>query len=107
MRKWARLCPHNFEHRLLLLDAEWLRTTGRAGRSLRKYEEAIAAAIDHGFLQDAALAHELAAEMLVDRGESRAAKTHLRAALEKYRAWGADAKVLDLQARYAALLGAA
>jgi hypothetical protein len=88
------------------VDAEWLRTTGRAGRSLRKYEEAIAAAIDHGFVQDAGLAHELAAEMLVDRGESRAAKTHVLAALEGYRAWGADAKVLDLQARYARVLEA-
>ena len=107
IRKWERACPHNFEHRSLLVDAEWLRATGRSGRSLRKYEEAIAAAHDHGFLQDAGLAHELAAEMLVDRGESRAARTHVLAALERYRAWGADAKVLDLQARYAPLLGAA
>ncbi|MBK9061594.1 MAG: protein kinase [Acidobacteria bacterium] len=106
IRKWARACPHNFEHRSLLVDAEWLRTTGRSGRSLRKYEEAIAAAIDHGFFQDAGLAHELAAEMLVDSGRSRAARTHVLAALERYGAWGADAKVLDLQARYAPLLGA-
>ncbi|HEY3348441.1 MAG TPA: protein kinase [Thermoanaerobaculia bacterium] len=104
IRKWARLCPHNFEHRSLLVDAEWLRTTGRTGRSLRKYEEAIAAAIDHGFVQDAGLAHELAAEMLAGRGESRAARSHVLAAMERYRAWGADAKVLDLETRYAPLL---
>jgi predicted ATPase len=107
IRRWARLCPHNFEHRALLVDAEWLRSTGRAGRSLRLYEEAIAAAVDHGFLQDAGLAHELAAEMLLDRGDTRAARVHLLAARERYRAWGADAKVLDLEARHAALLGAA
>jgi hypothetical protein len=107
VRKWERACPHNFEHRSLLVDAEWLRATGRPGRSLRKYEEAIAAAHDHGFIQDAGLAHELAAEMLVDRGESRAARTHVLAAMERYRAWGADAKVRDVKARYAPFLDAA
>ena len=107
IRKWARACPHNFEHRSLLVDAEWLRATGRRRRSLRKYEEAIAAAHDHGFIQDAGLAHELAAEMLVDRGDERAARTHVLAALERYRTWGADAKVLDLKTRYARFLAAA
>jgi hypothetical protein len=106
VRRWARACPHNFEHRSRLLDAEWLRTTGRPGRSLRTYEEAIAAAVDHGFVQDAGLAHELAAEMLIDRGDARAARTHVLAARDRYRAWGADAKVADVEARYARLLEA-
>ena len=101
MRRWARACPHNFEHRLLLVEAEWLRETGRLRRSLRKYEEAIAAATDHGFIQDAALAHELAAEMLTERGENFAARTHILAALAGYEAWGAEAKVLDVETRYA------
>ena len=106
IRTWARMCPHNFEHRALLVDAEWLRTTGRPGKSLRKYEQAIAAAVDHGFGPDAGLAHELAAEMLVDRGDVRAARMHALAARERYRAWGADAKVADVEARYAPLPGA-
>ena len=106
IRKWARMCPHNFEHRALLVDAEWLRTTGRPGRSLRRYEEAIAAAIDHGFIPDAGLAHELAAEMLVARGDDRAARMHVLAARDRYRAWGADAKVVDVEARYARVLEA-
>ncbi len=106
IRRWARMCPHNFEHRALLVDAEWLRTTGRPGRSLRRYEQAIAAAVDHGFGPDAGLAHELAAEMLVEGGDVRAARTHVLAARERYRAWGADAKVADVEARYARILGA-
>ena len=106
IRKWARMCPHNFEHRSLLVDAEWLRTTGRRGRSLRKYEQAIAAAVDHGFGPDAGLAHELLAEMLVEGGDVRAARTHVRAALAAYRAWGADAKVADVEARHARVLEA-
>ena len=88
------------------MEAEWLRETGRLRRSLRKYEEAIAAATDHGFIQDAALAHELAAEMLTDRGENRAARTHVLAALAGYKAWGAEAKVLDVETRYARSLAA-
>jgi len=106
IRKWARLCPHNFEHRALLVEAEWLRTTGRRRKSLRRYEQAIAAAVDHGFGPDAGLARELLAETLVESGDPSAARTHVRAALATYRAWGADAKALDVETRYAPLLGA-
>jgi len=63
LRRWGRSCPQNFEHRSLLVDAEWLRTLGRFNRAIRKYEEAVAAAREYGFIQDAALASELMAEL--------------------------------------------
>jgi tetratricopeptide (TPR) repeat protein len=104
LRRWARMCPWNFEHRSLLVDAEWLRTLGRGTRAIRRYEEAAAAAREHGFIQDAALASELLAELLVESGRGTEATPHLRTALEGYRAWGADAKVRGLQERYRGLM---
>ena len=104
LSRWGRSCPQNFEHRALLVEAEWLRTLGRSGRAVRKYEEAVAAAKEYGFIQDAALASELLAELLVGSSNEAAARPHLMASLDAYGAWGADAKVRDLQSRYASLL---
>jgi hypothetical protein len=104
LRKWGRSCPQNFEHRFLLVEAEWLRSLGRRTRALRKYEEAIAAAHEYGFVQDAALSNELAAELQIENSNPGGARPHLLEALEGYRAWGAFAKVKDLQTRYARLL---
>ena len=106
LRRWARTCPQNFEHRALLVDAEWLRTLHRTRRAIRRYEEAIAAARENGFVQDAALASELLSELLIERGRALEARPHLAAAVEGYRTWGAGAKVKDLENRYASLLGA-
>lgn len=102
--RWARTCPQNFEHRALLVDAEWLRTLGRTRKAIRRYEEAIAAARENGYVQDAALASELLSELLIERGRDVDARPHLAAAVEGYRAWGAEAKVRDIGKRYAALL---
>jgi histidine kinase len=101
---WARRCPWNFEHRSLLVRAEWLRTTGRRARAIRRYEEAAAAAREHGFVQDAALASELLGEVLLEAGDEAAGRVHLLAARAGYRAWGAQAKVKDLETRYSRLL---
>ncbi len=97
LSRWSRSCPQNFEHRALLVEAEWLRTLGRRKRAVRKYEEAVAAAREHGFLQDAALASELLAELFSESGRGEEAAPHRQAALEGYGAWGADAKVRGLQ----------
>jgi len=104
LRRWARSCPWNFEHRVLLVEAEWLRTLGRRARAVRKYEEAAAAAREHGFVQDAALASELMAEVHLEMGDQKGGLTHFLAALAGYRTWGALAKVKDLETRYARLL---
>jgi hypothetical protein len=104
LARWARSCPQNFEHRALLVEAEWLRTRGRFSRAIRKYEEAVAAAREYGFVQDAALASELMAELHLEMGNEKGGLTHLLAALAGYSAWGADAKVKDLETRYARVL---
>ena len=58
----------------------------------------------HGFVQDAALASELMAEVQLEAGNERGALTHLLAAHAGYRAWGALAKIKDLERRYPKLV---
>jgi hypothetical protein len=98
LRRWALRCPESFDHRFLLVEAERQRALGReAGPG---YLAAIHAAEGNGFVQDAALAHELAAEFHRARGGEDDARTHLRAALAGYREWGAVAKVDDRLGRF-------
>lgn len=103
LRRWAAACPESFEHRELLIQAEWLRTLGRGSSAAASYVDAIAAARRTGFVQDGALANELCAELHASHGDEGRARVHLRDAVEGYRAWGAVAKVEDLLARYPGL----
>ncbi|MGE0452136.1 MAG: AAA family ATPase [Vicinamibacteria bacterium] len=103
LRRWALRCPESFDHRYLLVEAERLRALRKAEQAAAAYHHAIAAAKRGGFLQDAALAEELAAEHHLSQGDSVPAQAHLRAALAGYRQWGASAKVEDLLARYPGL----
>jgi predicted ATPase len=105
--RWALRCPDSFDHRYLLVEAERLRVLGRGREAATTFGAAIAAARRNGYLQDAALAAELAAELHRSRGDAARADAHLHEALEGYARWGARAKVDDLLTRYPQLRPAA
>jgi transcriptional regulator with GAF, ATPase, and Fis domain/predicted ATPase len=102
---WARHCPENFANRALLVAAEIARIEGRDADAARLYEQAIRSARDNGFVNNEALALEIAARFYAGRGLDRIARAYLRDARDGYRQWGADGKVRDLETRYAHLTG--
>src|SRR5258705_9864481 len=63
---------------------------------MRLYEQAIRSAAERGFLQDRALAGELAARFYRLRGLDKVADTYLDEARDCYARWGAKAKVAQL-----------
>ncbi|HST44528.1 MAG TPA: ATP-binding protein [Luteimonas sp.] len=67
---------------------------------MRLYEEAIALARENGFVQNEALAYELAARFYAARGFEQIADLYLHNARACYLRWGADGKVRQLDARY-------
>ncbi|MCP3140784.1 AAA family ATPase [Pyxidicoccus xibeiensis] len=95
---WAKNCPENFGHRAALVAAELARLEGRDLDAERYYEEAIRQAGEQGFVQDEALAYELAARAWRARGRELIAGTYLREARARYLRWGADGKVRQLDA---------
>jgi PAS domain S-box-containing protein len=97
---WAQDCPANFRHRHALVAAEVARVQGLELDSERLYEEAIRGARDHGFIQDEALANELAGRCYRDRGFQTIALAYLREARYGYQRWGAHGKVRQLDRRY-------
>jgi predicted ATPase/serine phosphatase RsbU (regulator of sigma subunit)/tRNA A-37 threonylcarbamoyl transferase component Bud32 len=103
IKKWADCCPSNFQHKYDLVAAEKARVLGQNWQAAELYDRAIQGAKNNGYLQEEALAYELAAEFYLDRGLETLAKTHLQAARDRYSYWQARSKVKDLETRYANL----
>jgi len=104
MEKWAASCPDNYLHKHLLLSAELARIEGNPAIAERLYDQAIDAARKNEFLQDEALANELAARFYLRCGRDKVALGYLVEARQLYRRWGASRKVADLDRRHGDLL---
>jgi predicted ATPase/GAF domain-containing protein len=100
---WADNCPENFENRAALAAAEIARLEGRESDAMRKYEQAIQSAREHGFVQNEGLAHEVAARFYLARGLETIGHMYLSNARNCYDRWGALGKVKQLDALYPTL----
>ncbi|OWY65740.1 hypothetical protein B7486_40295 [cyanobacterium TDX16] len=104
MQKWADSAPMNYLHKYYLVEAESHRILGDFVRAINDYERAIALAQQHRYLQEEALANELAAKFYLELGKDTIARIHLLNARSCYLVWGATAKVKVLDTKYAQLL---
>jgi predicted ATPase/signal transduction histidine kinase len=104
LAEWAGHCAGNFLAPERMLAGELARVTGRSEEAMSAYEEAIQSAREHGFIQNAALANELAANFWRARRFQTIAETYARAAREAYLRWGAQGKVKHLEARWPELV---
>ena len=100
LREWAENYPPTFADKHLLVSAEIARLEGRALDAMQLYEQAIQSARENGFVQNEALAHEVAARFYATRGFETIAYTYLRNARNCYDRWGALGKVKQLDERY-------
>ena len=97
---WAQHCPENFENRAALVGAEIARIESRVLEAEHLYEQAIRSAHDNGFVNNEAIAYELAARFYAARGFHKFADTYLLEARYCYQRWGADGKVAQLDHLY-------
>lgn len=97
IQTWAQNCPDNFENRAALVGAEVARIEGRLLDAEQLYEEAIRSAHHYGFVQNEAMANELAGRFYATRGLEKVATTYLKEARYCYLRWGADGKVRQLE----------
>ncbi|MDV2994905.1 MAG: Serine/threonine-protein kinase PknD [Chroococcidiopsis sp. SAG 2025] len=100
MQKWAEYAPMNYLHKYHLVEAEKARVLGQFLEAEEFYERAISGASEHEFIQEEALAYELAAKHYLARGREKFAQTYMKEAHYCYERWGALAKVKDLESRY-------
>lgn len=104
MQSWAKSAPMNYQHKYDLVAAELARVEGRIHEAMTYYDQAIEGAIAHGYIQEAALASERAAQFYLARGKKHIAQGYMTEAYYGYIQWGAIAKVHQLEAQYHSLL---
>ncbi|WP_207652902.1 AAA family ATPase [Anaeromicrobium sediminis] len=100
MKNWTKHAPMNFLHKFYLVEAELLRVTGKAEEAMEYYHKSIYLAKEHGYINDEALANELAAGFWIAKNKYEYAKLHLKKAYSAYKIWGAEGKAKDLQNKY-------
>jgi len=100
LREWAENFPPTFGDKYELVSAEFARIEGRDFDAMRLYEGTIRAARENGFVQNEALACELAGRFHAEHGFADIAHLYLRKARYCYLRWGADGKVRQLDEMY-------
>ena len=104
MKTWAHHAPMNFLHKFDLVEAERNRVLGNYLDGMAYYDKAIAEAKENEYMNEEALANELAAKFYLEWGKHNVARTYFTDAYYAYMRWGAKAKVEHLQERYPQLI---
>ena len=104
MKGWAYHAPANYQHKYDLVEAEIARVKGQNWEAMEYYDLAIAGAKKQGYVQEEALAYELAAEFYLGASREEIGQTYMASAYYGYARWGAKTKVADLESRYPPLL---
>lgn len=87
MKKWSEFCRANFMHKYLLIEAEIARISGKKLDAEILYDKAIQFAHENGYIQNEAIASELAAKFYAVEGRIKVARSYMSDALRLYRKW--------------------
>ena len=103
-QKWANYAPMNYQHKYLLVEAEKYRVLGNHSEAINLYDQTIKLAHENEFINEEALAYELAGKFYLARKNDLVASVYLKQARYCYLQWGANAKVKHLDEKYPELL---
>ncbi|MEZ2238990.1 AAA family ATPase [Microcoleus sp.] len=104
IKKWAEFAPMTHLHKFYLVEAERYRVLGETTLAIDYYDRAIALAKEHDYINEEALANELAAKFYFAWGKEQVAQAYMTNAYYCYLRWGATAKMTDLKRQYPELL---
>ncbi|MBD2694684.1 GAF domain-containing hybrid sensor histidine kinase/response regulator [Anabaena catenula] len=94
----------NYLHKFYLVEAEIQRILNKNNQAIDLYDRAITLAKENEYINEEALANELAAKFYLAIGKEKIARVYMQDARYCYEIWGAKAKVKDLETRYPQLL---
>lgn len=100
LKSWAENCPENYLSKWALVAAEIARIEQKYQEAMHLYEQALKSAQENKFIQNKAIANELAAKLYLSQGFETIAHTYLKKAYTCYARWGAAVKIKELQAQY-------
>ncbi|MDI9640647.1 trifunctional serine/threonine-protein kinase/ATP-binding protein/sensor histidine kinase [Geitlerinema splendidum] len=101
---WAASCPENFAHKYDLVNALLSVLLGQKTEAIELFDSAITGAEINGYLQEKALASELAGKFCLEWGKQKFAAGYIQEAYYCYEKWGAKAKIIELEKCYPQLL---
>jgi len=104
MKLWSENAPENYLHKFLLIEAEIAHTFGEFFAAIDLYDRAIAGAKTNEYVNEQAIANELAAQFYMKWGKDHIAEVYLKQAHYCYTLWGALSKVKELEKDYSYLL---
>ncbi len=104
MKKWANNAPMNHLHKYYLVEAELARVRGKDAWAMDLYDKSVSLARENEYVNEEALANEVAARFYLSRGREKSAMGYINEARYCYYRWGAYAKVKDMEERYPQLL---
>ena len=104
LQKWAESAPMNFQHKWHLVEAEKARVLAQFLEAIEHYDKAISLAKENEYINEAALAYELAGKFYLSSGKELIAKAYMQESRYCYQLWGATAKVKHLETQYPQLL---
>ena len=100
MKKWLKHASDNFLNNYYLVKAEMLKSEGKPVLAKDFYDKAIFEAKKNSFLNEEALAWELAANFYLQQENKVMAKLYMRNAYKVYKKWGALAKLRQLEKKH-------
>ena len=93
LQEWAIISTRNFEHKLLLVEAEILQVYGNDFEAAKTYERAVNLATENDFFRDAAVISEETSKFYTRLGNTKMALFYLKESLYYYEKWGAKGKI--------------
>ena len=99
LSKFVKNCPENFLHKQLLIQAELYRIQNKSDKAGEYYERAIESAKENEYIQNQAIANELAANFYYNKNK-RIARMYITESIQGYQSWGAIAKYKVLSEKY-------
>ena len=103
MKLWSDHAPMNYLHKFYLIEAEIYRVKGSYLEAIEYYDLAISQAKENQFINEEALAYELAAKFYFQWKKQLIAQTYMVEAHYLYLRWGAKTKVKQLETKYSFL----
>ncbi len=100
LNKWASHAPMNQLHKYELVQAEIARVHGDVAGAMELYKKAIKNARKNEYLNDEAIACELASGFYYNLGFDEIALAYMKEAYGAYSRWGALAKLRELEKQY-------
>ena len=100
IKKWADYSPMNFLHKYFLVEAERYRVLKKHEKARTYYDKAIDQAYKNQYVQEEALAYELAGRFYTDKGQKHLLRGYIQGAYEGYRRWGAYALSIALRKEF-------